>query len=136
MLRVVFTCCRCQRKRTWSSSRVFASHYLVNQKYVSFILPIVTTLIIRLVHCFTCAGMLPVQFLQFAELGVLGTSYISHSRLLLSCCSKSDFITNIYIFQYIGRVATSGWCRKWQMSTCKKPWTRCALSQSILLKER
>ena len=41
----------------------------------------------RLVHSFTCAGMLPVQyskFSQFAELGVLGTSYISRSMLLLS----------------------------------------------------
>ena len=138
---MVFTCRQCQCKRTWSSSGVFASHYLVNQKYVSLILLIVSTLyyLYRLLHSFTCAGMLPVQyskFSQFAELGVLGTSYISRSMLLLSYYSGSDLITNICIFQYIGRVATSGWCRKWQISPCKKPWMRCALSQSILLKER
>ena len=33
----------------------------------------------RLVHCFTCADMLPVQYSKFAGLGVLGTSYISRS---------------------------------------------------------
>ena len=37
VLRVVFSCRRCQRKRSWSSSRVFANHYLVNQKYVMIV---------------------------------------------------------------------------------------------------
>jgi hypothetical protein len=34
VIRLAFSCRRChQVKRTWSSSRVFAGHYLVNQKY-------------------------------------------------------------------------------------------------------
>ena len=95
-----------------------------------------THFLCRLVHSFTCAGMLPVQyskFTQFAGLGVLGTSYISRSKHLISTNWKQH---HHIIVQYIGRVATSGWCRKWQISPCKKLWTRCALSQDIILKER
>ena len=38
VLRVVFTCRCCQRKRNWSSSGVLANHFLVNQKYVQTVL--------------------------------------------------------------------------------------------------
>ena len=54
----------------------------------------------RPVHSFTCAGMLPVQystFSQFAELRVLGTSYISRSMQCYNIVfSENDFITNVY----------------------------------------
>ena len=36
VLRMLFSCRRShQQKRTWSSSRIFGGHYLLNQKYVS-----------------------------------------------------------------------------------------------------
>ena len=34
VLRVQFICRRCRQPRTWASSRVLASHYVVNQKYI------------------------------------------------------------------------------------------------------
>ena len=52
----------------------------------------------RLVHSFTCAGMLPVQytkFTQFAGLGVLGTSYI-----LRGMCILCIAFTTMYISQH------------------------------------
>ena len=37
-MRLLFKCQRCRlEKRTWSSSRVFGGHYLVNQKLVLFL---------------------------------------------------------------------------------------------------
>ncbi|XP_064401110.1 uncharacterized protein LOC135347149 [Halichondria panicea] len=65
VVRALFCCRRCKvQKRKWSSSRVFGGHYLVNQKVV---------------HGFTCAGILPSQythFSQFCGLGTVGQSYI------------------------------------------------------------
>ena len=83
VLRVVFSCRRCNRKRSWASSRVFAGNYLANQKLVQcthfFYSHYATCLPFRLVHSFTCAGMLPVQytkFTEFAGLGVLSAPFI------------------------------------------------------------
>ncbi|XP_019856532.1 PREDICTED: uncharacterized protein LOC109585045 [Amphimedon queenslandica] len=63
--RLLFVCWCCQQqKRTWSSSRVFGGHYLLNQK---------------MIHSFTCAGMLPTQYIkfcQFACIGNVGHQYI------------------------------------------------------------
>lgn len=64
-IRALFCCRRCkQQRRTWSSSRVLAGHYVVNQK---------------MVHAFTCAGMLPSQYIHlstFSGIGVVGHAYI------------------------------------------------------------
>ena len=117
-LRVVFTCRRCRRKRSWSSSRVFANHYLVNQKLVVYGHHIKWCSSCRLVHSFTCAGKLPVQyskFSRFAGLGVLGTSYLSHGNFW-SKFSEFLHVECLHCTQCIGRVATSSWCRKWQVS--------------------
>ena len=64
MLRVEFRCMRClQSKRVWSSSRVFGGHYLANQKYVNTCASYVCNMTrgflhFRMVHAFTCAGIL------------------------------------------------------------------------------
>eukprot|EP00731_Ephydatia_muelleri_P010645 Em0005g1231a len=63
--RVQFVCPHCKQSRVWASSRVLAGHYLANQK---------------LVHAFTCAGMLPRQYMNFslfAGMGVVKQKYIS-----------------------------------------------------------
>eukprot|EP00731_Ephydatia_muelleri_P016659 Em0009g1083a len=63
--RVQFVCPHCKQSRVWASSRVLSRHYLANQK---------------LVHAFTCAGMLPRQYMNFylfAGMGVVKQKYIS-----------------------------------------------------------
>ena len=105
-LRVVFTCRRCRRKWSWSSSRVFANHYLVNQKLVVYGHHIKWCSSCRLVHSFTCAGKLPVQyskFSRFAGLGVLGTSYLSHGNFW-SKFSEFLHVECLHCTQCIGRV--------------------------------
>lgn len=70
---------------------MLAGHYLVNQKYVVVVLRtinfIITWLLLfRMVHAFTCAGMLPSQYThlsEFAGVGVVGHAYIR--RGLLFC---------------------------------------------------
>jgi hypothetical protein len=65
VLHADFKCRRCGKAtQTWASSRFFGGHYLVNQK---------------LVHAFTCAGILPRQYIHFsnfAHLGTVGKWYI------------------------------------------------------------
>eukprot|EP00731_Ephydatia_muelleri_P002848 Em0001g2848a len=64
IVRIRFVCPHCKVARTWASSRVLAGHYLASQK---------------LIHAFTCAGMLPSQFInfcKFAEIGVVSNKYI------------------------------------------------------------
>ncbi|KAL5482064.1 hypothetical protein EMCRGX_G022345 [Ephydatia muelleri] len=63
--RVQFVCPHCKQSRVWASSRVLSRHYLANQK---------------LVHAFTCAGMLPRQYMNFylfAGMGVVKQKNIS-----------------------------------------------------------
>lgn len=65
VLRVQFQCQRCRRKQWWASSRTLGGRYLINQK---------------IVHAFTCAGILPSQYIHFtthANLGTLGPYYIN-----------------------------------------------------------
>ncbi|KAL5473825.1 hypothetical protein EMCRGX_G028382, partial [Ephydatia muelleri] len=60
-----FVCPHCKQSHVWASSRVLSGHYLANQK---------------LVHAFTCAGMLPHQYMNFAlfaGMGVVKQKYIS-----------------------------------------------------------
>lgn len=64
VLRVEFQCQACRRKQWWASSRTLGGKYIVNQK---------------IVHAFTCAGILPSQYIHFsahAKLGTLGAWYI------------------------------------------------------------
>ncbi|KAL5487001.1 hypothetical protein EMCRGX_G019553 [Ephydatia muelleri] len=64
IVQIRFVCPHCKVARTWASSRVLAGHYLASQK---------------LIHAFTCAGMLPSQFInfcKFAEIGVVSNKYI------------------------------------------------------------
>ncbi|XP_064383612.1 uncharacterized protein LOC135332186 isoform X1 [Halichondria panicea] len=65
VIRVLYSCRHCRhQKRSWSSSRVFGGHFLVNQK---------------MVHSFTCAGIIPSQYIHlsmFAGLGTVGHAYI------------------------------------------------------------
>ena len=52
----------------------------------------------RLIHSFTCAGMLPVQytkFSQFAGLGVLGTSYILRGMFMCMYIIVTMYSRNI-----------------------------------------
>ncbi|KAL5491680.1 hypothetical protein EMCRGX_G017012 [Ephydatia muelleri] len=63
--RVQFVCPHCKQSHVWASCRVLSGHYLGNQK---------------LVHAFTCAGMLPRQYMNFAlfaGMGVVKQKYIS-----------------------------------------------------------
>lgn len=58
VVRVLFVCRRChQQKRTWASSRIFSGHYLINQKVV---------------HSFSCAGVLEAQYTKFCKFALLG----------------------------------------------------------------
>ena len=97
-MRLLFKCQHCRlEKRTWSSSRVFRGHYLLNQKLVLFVCVYVCVYVcvcvcvcvhdymisflmcIRVVHSFTCAGILPIQyskFSMFAGMGCVGHKYI------------------------------------------------------------
>ncbi|KAL5515160.1 hypothetical protein EMCRGX_G000288 [Ephydatia muelleri] len=67
--------------RTWASSRVLAGHYLANQK---------------LVCAFTCAGMLPRQFVNFCTFAEVKQRYISsvyterqHQRIVADVAEES-----------------------------------------------
>eukprot|EP00731_Ephydatia_muelleri_P018314 Em0011g354a len=63
--RVQSVCPHCKQSRVWANCRVLSGHYLANQK---------------LVHAFTCAGMLPRQYMNFslfAGIGVVKQKYIS-----------------------------------------------------------
>ena len=100
-MRLLFKCQRCRlEKRTWSSSRVFGGHYLLNQKlvlflcvcecvcvylvYVCMIIQIYFLMCTRVVHSFTCAGILPTQYLKFsmfAGMGRVGHKYMEKGNL-------------------------------------------------------
>uniref|UniRef100_A0A1X7USZ7 Mutator-like transposase domain-containing protein n=1 Tax=Amphimedon queenslandica TaxID=400682 RepID=A0A1X7USZ7_AMPQE len=58
VIRAEFQCQSCNRKEWWASSSLLGSRYLINQK---------------LIHAFTCAGMLPSQYYHFCRLASLGT---------------------------------------------------------------
>ncbi|KAL5510349.1 hypothetical protein EMCRGX_G005879 [Ephydatia muelleri] len=55
--RVQFVCPHCKQSRVWASSRVLSGHYIANQK---------------LVHAFTCAGILPRQYINFCSFAGMG----------------------------------------------------------------
>ena len=62
--------------------------------YFSCTCTILVILLYRLIHAFTCAGILPSQYIhfsQFATIGVVGKWYITSSKLH----------THIYIHTYI-----------------------------------
>ena len=93
VLRLLFTCQRFKlEKRTWSSSRVFGARYLLNQKSVLYIYSYMCIIYIhcwfvysRLVHSFTCAGILPTQYLKFckfAGMGHVGYRYMEKGKIL------------------------------------------------------
>ena len=98
VIRLQFRCRRChQFKRTWSSSRVFAGHYVINQKYIDtlFLLCINFTFLDRLVHSFTCAGILQSQYIKltsFARLGIIQNGYIRHGTFI------HDMIDSCYLY--------------------------------------
>ena len=53
----------------------------------------------RLVHAFTCAGILPSQYIhfcQFATLGVVGKWYIQQGELAREMC-----VSDVYIYIYV-----------------------------------
>ena len=92
-MRIRFVCPHCKVARTWASSRVLAGHYLASQKQVAMLMYCTTCqhLVIillalhacRLIHAFTCADMLPSQFMnfcKFAEIGVVSCKYIHSGR--------------------------------------------------------
>ena len=69
---VQFSCVRESLFSEPEVSSIWSSHHMMQHIFSC-----------RLVHSFTCAGMLPVQYSKlsrFAGLGVLGTSYISHGN--------------------------------------------------------
>ena len=107
-IRALFCCRRCkQQRRTWSSSRVLAGHYMVNQKYVivlrNTIWCVYYWFVFRMVHAFTCAGILPSQYTHlsmFSGLGTVGCAYIRRGLLIhvwrlicqrLICCLPSVY---------------------------------------------
>lgn len=94
MLRVLFSCRRCHRqRRTWSSSRVLSGLYLANQKYV-----LVSQLdwlhchlyYYRLVHGFTCAGVLPTQYINFAKFSGIGS--VGHGYIRQGNCHAYNMV--------------------------------------------
>eukprot|EP00731_Ephydatia_muelleri_P016665 Em0009g1089a len=76
--RVQFVCPHCKQSRVWASSRVLSGHYLANQK---------------LVHAFTCAGMLPRQYMNFALFAGMGVV-------------KHKYISSVYLNQLYQQVVT------------------------------
>uniref|UniRef100_A0A1X7TFP4 Uncharacterized protein n=1 Tax=Amphimedon queenslandica TaxID=400682 RepID=A0A1X7TFP4_AMPQE len=58
MICAEFQCQSCNRKEWWASSSLLGSRYLINQK---------------LIHAFTCAGMLLSHYYHFCRLASLGT---------------------------------------------------------------
>ena len=93
-MRLLFTCQRCGlEKRTWASSRTFGARYLLNQKLVFFGVGLhlkkrlhlqLNYIICRVVHGFTCAGILPTQYLKFATftgMGQVGHRYMERGKL-------------------------------------------------------
>uniref|UniRef100_A0A1X7V413 Integrase catalytic domain-containing protein n=1 Tax=Amphimedon queenslandica TaxID=400682 RepID=A0A1X7V413_AMPQE len=69
-----FQCQSCNRKEWCASSNLLGSRYLINQK---------------LIHAFTCAGMLPSQyyhFCRFASLGIVGNRYTA------SVCKSKGYV--------------------------------------------
>ena len=85
-MQIRFVCPHWKVARTWASSRVLAGHYLASQKQVAAQHQVIILLALhacRLIHAFTCAGMLPSQFInfcKFAEIGVVSNKYIHADR--------------------------------------------------------
>ena len=87
-MRIRFVCPHCKVARTWASSRVLAGHYLASQTQVAMLMYCTTIILLalhacRLIHAFTCAGMLPSQFInfcKFAEIVVVSNKYIHSGR--------------------------------------------------------
>jgi hypothetical protein len=64
VLRAVYICQSCQGRKWWASSRIVGDRYIVNQKCV---------------HAFTCAGIIPTQYINFSTfsgIGTIGKGYI------------------------------------------------------------
>ncbi|XP_064403181.1 uncharacterized protein LOC135348780 isoform X2 [Halichondria panicea] len=83
VLRIEFLCDTSGRRQWWASSRTQGGRYIVNQK---------------IVHAFTCAGILPSQCIHFsgnaAGLGKVGARYIT-SRGHVDACAKSSMLNAI-----------------------------------------
>ena len=78
---VEFQCQQCKQKQWWASSRTLGGRY-PRSKFLSCTRD--TEIIFRIVHAFTCAGILPSQYIHFttrANLGTLGPWYISLGEL-------------------------------------------------------
>ena len=107
VLRTVFTCRRCHRQRTWSSSRILSGHYLVNQKLVVCLLLWRTCIVLsshihRLIHAFTSAGMLLSQYINFSVfsgIGNVGHGYITQGCLWFTCMCYMSI--NVLLFSSI-----------------------------------
>ena len=90
VVRLQFRCRRCQQyKKTWSSSRIFSAHYLVNQKYAFITMYNYIhhfSYLFRLIHSFTCAGLLQTQYIKFCQSAGLGTvqnGFIRHGTFII-----------------------------------------------------
>jgi hypothetical protein len=59
VLRVEIQCVQCKSKKLWASSRVFGGRYLINQK---------------IIHSFTCAGIIPSQYIHICNFADIGTN--------------------------------------------------------------
>lgn len=66
--RMMLQCQNCYASCTWASSRVLNGHYLANQK---------------LIHAFTCAGMLPHQFVSFCKFADMGQTKAGYLHTML-----------------------------------------------------
>ncbi|XP_064382205.1 uncharacterized protein LOC135331087 [Halichondria panicea] len=89
VVRFEFKCGKCGKRQWWASSRTLGGRYLVNQK---------------IVHAFTCAGVLPSQYLHFsshAGLGKVSSWYISSMYKkggyldVVNACAKASMLRAI-----------------------------------------
>ena len=86
VVRILFTCQCCRvEKRTWSSSRVFWAHYLLNQELVSWIVfkrVAIIPVCDRIVDSFTCAGILH-EVLQVCRHATFGAQIVEMGEAII-----------------------------------------------------
>ena len=81
-------------KQWWVSSRLLGGRYLINQKFVrdAMLLQCLLILFPRMIHSFTCAGVLPSQYIHLcanANLGNVGSRYIASGTTLTNTLLQS-----------------------------------------------
>jgi hypothetical protein len=97
VLRAVYICQSCQGRKWWASSRIVGDRYIVNQKCV---------------HAFTCAGIIPSQYINFSTfsgVGVVGKRYIKSgiSTFKIELFTKFQIVIVYTLQGYLEVIKTS-----------------------------